>query len=160
METLMAITVSIDLGYEFAVKANFQTVFDTLADVPTSASFFPKVDKLVDLGDGSYRWEMAKIGLAQVNLQTIYASKYVSDKAKGSVIWTPIKGEGNALVSGSWKIVDKKKSTHLTFKSHGELTLPLPGLMKMMVAPVVEAEFEKMVEQYIDNLTKHFGGEV
>jgi carbon monoxide dehydrogenase subunit G len=156
----MAITVSIDLGYEFAVKANYQTVFDTLADVPTSASFFPKVNKLVDLGDGSYRWEMAKIGLAQVNLQTIYASKYVSDKAKGSVIWTPIKGEGNALVSGSWKIVDKKKSTHLTFKSQGELTLPLPGLMKMVVAPVVEAEFEKMVEQYIDNLTKHFGGEV
>jgi hypothetical protein len=24
---------------------------------------------------------------------------------------------------------------------------------------VVEAEFEKLVEQYIDNLTAHFGGE-
>lgn len=155
----MAIKVNIELGYEFAVKANFQTVFDTLSDVPTSASFFPKVDKLVDLGEGVYRWEMAKIGLAQVNLQTIYASKYVSNKAKGSIIWTPIEGQGNALVSGSWKIVDKKKSTHVTFKSLGELTLPLPGLMKMIVAPVVEAEFEKMVEQYIDNLTKHFGGE-
>ena len=41
----------------------------------------------------------------------------------------------------------------------GELTLPLPALMKMVVAPVVEAEFEKMIEQYIDNLTAHFGGE-
>jgi len=156
----MAIKVNIDLGYEFAVKADFQTVFATLSDVPTSASFFPKVDQLIDMGDGVYRWEMAKIGLAQVNLQTIYASKYVANRAKGSVVWTPVPGVGNALVSGNWKIVDKKKSTHLSFHSEGELTLPLPGLMKMVVGPVVESEFEKLVEQYIDNLTKHFGGEV
>jgi hypothetical protein len=29
----------------------------------------------------------------------------------------------------------------------------------MVAAPVAEAEFEKMVEQYIENLTKRFGGE-
>ena len=156
----MSITVNIDLGYEFAVRADYGTVFDTLSNVPKSASFFPKVDHLVDLGDGAYRWEMEKIGLGQASLQTIYASKYASDKAKGSVIWTPVVGEGNALVSGSWKITDKKKSTNLVLQLQGELTLPLPGLMKMMVAPVVEAEFEKLVEQYIDNLTRHLGGEV
>jgi carbon monoxide dehydrogenase subunit G len=155
----MAITVSIDLAYEFEVKAKASDVFDVLSDVPTSASHFPKVDKLVDLGGGSYRWEMAKIGVASVNLQTIYASNYVSNRSKGSVVWTPIKGEGNALVSGNWKIKDNKKSTKLTLEIQGELSLPLPGLMKMVVAPVVEAEFEKMTEQYIDNLTKRFGGE-
>lgn len=156
----MTITVNIDLGYELSVKADAATVFDTLSDVPKSASFFPKVDQLVDLGDGVYRWEMAKIGIAQVSLQTIYASKYTSNKAKGSVLWTPVAGEGNALVSGSWKITDKKKSTHLVLQLQGELTLPLPGLMKKMISPVVEAEFEKLVEQYIDNLTRNFGGEV
>ena len=155
----MAIKVSIDLGYEFAVKANFATVFDTLSNVPESAGFFPKVDRLVDLGDNTYRWEMAKIGLAQVNLQTIYASRYTSSRAKGSVVWVPVEGEGNALVSGSWKITDKKKTTHLVLTLQGELTLPLPGMMKMVMAPVVEAEFEKLTEQYIDNLTAHFGGE-
>ena len=156
----MTITVHIDLGYEFSVKAAANEVFQVLADVPTSASHFPKLHKLVDLGDQTYRWEMEKIGLAQVNLQTIYASKYSSNKAKGTVIWTPVKGEGNALVSGSWKISDKKKSTDLVLKIEGDLTLPLPGLMKMVVGPVVEGEFEKLVEKYIDNLTKRFGGEV
>jgi len=156
----MAIKVLIDMGYEFAVRADYTTVFDTLSDVPKSAGFFPKVDQLVDLGDNTYRWEMAKIGMAQVNLQTIYVSKYTSNKAKGSMVWTPVEGEGNALVSGSWKITDKKKSTHLMLKLQGELTLPLPSLMKMVVGPVVEAEFEKLVEQYIDHLTEHFGGEV
>jgi carbon monoxide dehydrogenase subunit G len=155
----MSITVHIELGYEFSVKAPASEVFALLSDVPTSASHFPKVHKLVDLGDNTYRWEMEKIGLAQVNLQTIYASKYTSNKSKGTVTWTPVKGEGNALVSGSWKITDKKKTTDLVLSLVGDLTLPLPGLMKMVIAPVVEAEFEKMVEKYIDNLTKRFGGE-
>jgi carbon monoxide dehydrogenase subunit G len=156
----MTISVTIDLGYEFAVKAPASEVFAVLSDVPESASHFPKVDKLVDLGGNTYRWEMEKIGVAQIKLQTVYACKYVSNKAKGTVVWTPVKGEGNALVSGNWKITDKKDSTHVELAIQGELTIPLPGLMKMVVAPVVESEFESMVEKYIDNLTQRFGGEV
>ena len=156
----MSITVNVELGYEFEVKASYKEVFDVLADVPTSASFYPGVDKLIDLGDGAYRWEMEKIGLAQVNLQTVYASRYVSNRAKGTVVWTPVQGQGNALVSGNWKITDRKKSTHVVLTIEGELTIALPALMKVVVAPVVEAEFEKMTEQYIDNLVKRFGGEI
>jgi carbon monoxide dehydrogenase subunit G len=155
----MAITVDIDLGYEFTVKAPFKDVFDVLSDVPTSAAFFPKVDKLTDLGGDTYRWEMEKVGTAQVNIQTVYASKYVSNRAKGTVVWTPVKGEGNALVGGSWKIADQKKSTAIEFKVKGTVEVPLPGLMKMVVVPVVRGEFEKLVEKYIDNLVKKFGGE-
>ncbi len=156
----MAVTVDIDLGYEFTVKAGIKDVFDILSDVPTSASFFPKVDQLVDLGGGVYRWEMAKVGTAQVNIQTVYASKYVSNRAKGSVVWTPVKGEGNALVSGSWKLAEQKKGTAVELKINGTVDVPLPGLMKMVVVPVVRGEFEKLVEKYIDNLIKKFGGEV
>lgn len=156
----MTVTVNIDLGYEFDVKAPAADVFTVLCDVPTSVSHFPKVDKLTDMGDGVYKWEMEKVGTAQVNIQTVYASKYVSNKAKGTVVWTPVAGVGNALVGGSWKIKDNKKSTGITLKIEGEITLPLPGLMKMVVAPVVESEFEKLVDKYIANLVKRFGGEV
>ena len=156
----MSITIDLNLGYTFDVKASANEVFGVLADVPTSASFYPGVDKLVDLGGGAYRWEMEKIGLAQVNLQTVYASKYVGNKAKGTVVWTPVAGEGNALVSGNWKISSRKKSTHVELSVVAELTIALPALMKMVVAPVVEAEFERLTEQYIDNLIQRFGGEV
>ncbi len=156
----MAVTVNIDLGYEFEVNAKAADVFAVLSDVPTSVSHFPKVDKLTDMGDGVYKWEMEKVGTAQVNIQTIYASKYKSDKAKGTVIWTPVKGIGNALVGGHWKIRDNKKSTAIELKIEGEIELPLPGLMKMVVAPVVAGEFEKLVDKYIANLIKAFGGEV
>ncbi len=155
----MTVSVDIDLGYEFAVKATKDEVFAVLADVPVSVSHFPKVNKLVDQGGGVYRWEMEKVGTTQVNIQTIYASKYVADKAKGTVVWTPVPGVGNALVGGSWKIADKKKATSLQLKIKGTVEVPLPGLMKMVVVPVVAGEFEKLVEKYIDNLIERFGGE-
>lgn len=155
----MSITVKIDLGYEFDVKAKAAEVFAVLSDVPTSVSHFPKVEQLSDMGGGVYKWEMEKVGTAQVNIQTVYASKYVSDPAKGSVKWTPVKGVGNALVGGSWKIVDNKTSTGVTLAIQGEIEVPLPGLMKMIVVPVVQGEFEKLVEKYIDNLIRRFGGE-
>ena len=155
----MAVSVDIEMAYEFSVKAPYKDVFDVLSDVPTSASHFPKVDQLVDMGDSTYRWEMQKVGTAQVNLQTVYASKYTSDRRKGSVVWTPVKGVGNAQVSGSWKVTDKKTQTDLVLKLSGRIDTPLPGLMKMVVVPVVTGEFEKLVEKYIDNLIKRFGGE-
>lgn len=155
----MSITVKIDLGYEFDVKAKASEVFELLSDVPASVAHFPKVEQLTDLGGGVYQWEMEKVGTSQVNIQTVYASKYTSDKAKGTVKWTPVKGVGNALVGGNWKIVDNKKSTGVALAIQGEIEVPLPGLMKMVVAPVVEGEFEKLVEKYIDNLIKQFGGE-
>lgn len=157
----MTVSVHIDLGYEFEVRAKYDEVFAVLSDVPKSVSHFPKVDKLTDLGDGVYKWEMQKVGTAQVNIQTVYASKYTSDKARGTVKWTPVKGVGNALVGGSWKITDNKgKSTKLVLATEGTVDVPVPGLMKLVVEPIVASEFEKLVEKYIANLVKAFGGEV
>ena len=42
----MSISVELDLGYEFTVKAGIQDVFDLVSDVPRSVSHFPKVEQL------------------------------------------------------------------------------------------------------------------
>lgn len=154
----MTITVNLDRKHTFAVKADAPTVFALLSDLPRAISQFPKLDKLVDLGDNVYRWEMAKIGVAKFVLQTVYASKYVINPAQGTIVWTPVAGQGNALVSGSWTVVDQKTSTHLALRIQGEVTLALPGVVKMIVAPAVQAEFDVVVAQYIRNLTQKLGG--
>ena len=154
----MAVNIVCEMTVEFSVKAPYKKVFDTLSDVPGSAVHYPKVDKLIDEGDGVYRWEMEKIGIGSFFLQTIYASKYVSNAATGVITWTPVKGVGNSLVNGDWKIKDNKKSTSITMDVHGEFTIPAPGLMKMVLTPLVKSEFEKMTNVYLANLTKFFGG--
>ena len=57
----MAFTVPFELAYAFEVKALAADVFAVLSDVPTSASHFPKLHSLVDLGGNRYRWEMDKL---------------------------------------------------------------------------------------------------
>ena len=61
-------------------------------------------------------------------------------------------------MGGSWTITDKKKFTHLALTSRGELQVPLPALMKGLVAPIVVGENQKLVEHYIAKLTERFGG--
>jgi carbon monoxide dehydrogenase subunit G len=156
----MAFTIPIDLVYELEVNAPCAEVFGVLADVPGSVAYFPKVDKLTDLGDGVYQWEMERVGLPQMNIQAVYASKYTIDKARGSIVWKPVPGIGNALVGGSWKVRDNKQTTALELRIEGSLTVPLPEMMKMMVAPMAENEFERLVDKYVANLIKRFGGEV
>jgi carbon monoxide dehydrogenase subunit G len=156
----MAITVPFDLTYEFEVHAKAAEVFAVLSDVPTSASHFPKVAELVDMGGNTYRWELEKVGTPQLNVQTVYAAKYVANKKKRTVTWTPVPGVGNAQIGGSWAIVDKKTSTEITLNVQGALTVPLPALMAAVVAPFVTNENEALVEGYIDSLIERFGGEV
>ena len=148
----MTVKVNIELDRKFSVSADKATVFKLLADVPESASHFPKVEALTDLGDNSFRWEMEKVGLGDHAIQTIYACKYSPDESNGIITWSPIKGEGNGIVSGSWKITEGSKGTDIHFKTSSELTLPLPGLLKLAISPVVKHEFNGMVDDYIDNL--------
>lgn len=153
----MPVTVPFDLSYEIDVKARPAEVFAVLADVPTSASYFPKVERLADLGDNAYRWELQKVGTEQVHIQTVYAAKYVADRKTLRVSWTPVPGIGNALIGGGWTITDRKHSTHVRLQIRGEIHVPLPGWMRLVVVPVVTAENEKLVRKYLDNLVRHFG---
>lgn len=153
----MTIRITIEISRTFDVESGFDTVFDLLADIPESASFFPKLNKLEPLGNNAYRWEMERIGVDKYSLQTVYASRYHADRGAGEVGWTPIEGEGNGLVSGKWKIEPAEAArTHLLFHTQAELMLPLPGLLKPAVSPVVKHEFNSLIDRYIRNLQRHF----
>lgn len=149
----MAFTANIEVDTEFELDCGYEKVFDLLADVPASVSHFPNMDQLVDMGGGKYRWEMKKIGVDKYAIQTVYACKYTSNRDKGWIKWTPVKGEGNGLVKGQWKIEELEDGrTNVNLQTSGELSIPLPKLAKVVVAPIVRREFEKMIDQYIDNL--------
>jgi ribosome-associated toxin RatA of RatAB toxin-antitoxin module len=153
----VAITVSIELNRDLDIPGSYDEVFDLLADVPRSASHFPKVDKLVDLGDNVYRWEMEKIGVDKYTIQTVYASKYKADRDTGKITWEPVKGEGNGVVRGHWRLTAKgDNATHARFHTEAELTVPLPGLLKLAVNPVIKREFNGLVDTYMANLKKAF----
>lgn len=148
----MTIKVSIDLDREFTVNADIDAVFALLSDVEGSAGYFPKVESLEDLGDNTFRWTMEKVGLGDHAIQSIYACNYVSDESAGTVKWTPIKGEGNGVVAGGWTFTSVDGGTQVAFETKADLTLPLPGLLKLAISPVVKHEFASMVDTYMERI--------
>jgi carbon monoxide dehydrogenase subunit G len=150
----MTVKVTIDLKRKFAVVADIDSVFALLSNVAVSASHFPKVKLLTDLGENKFRWEMEKVGLGSHAIQTTYACQYVSDDAGKSVVWSPVEGEGNSLVSGKWQLTENGQGTDVCFETNAVLTLPLPGLLKLMIGPLVKHEFTSMVDTYIGKLKR------
>lgn len=150
----MAFTVDVDVDEYFEVACSVDRAYEIVSDVPWSASHFPKLDRLVDLGGGKYRWEMGKIGVDKYSFQTVYASKYTCDDAKKGVKWTPVEGEGNGTVSGKWTLKSLgAKQTQLRLQTTAGLDLPFPKLAKMLLGPIVRGEFDRMIAHYIRNLT-------
>lgn len=156
----MAITVAVTLSKSFEVACDAKKAFDFLVDVPTTTSIYPKLDKLVHIEGQTYRWEMAKIGAAGLSFQTLYTVKYTND-GSSKINWEPVAGgkDENAKISGGWVIKsagDKKCS--IAFSTEAALDLPVPRLMKAVVEPVVKAEFEGQVNEFIGNIKKKLEG--
>jgi len=153
----VAITVSIELNREIELPAGYDEAFDLLADVPKSVSHFPKVHKLDDMGNNTYRWVMEKVGVDKHAIQTEYACKYFPDKENGKITWEPVKGEGNGVVSGYWTLKAKgDNATQVKFHTKADLTVPLPSLLKLAISPVIKHEFNSLVDTYMNNLKKAF----
>ncbi len=149
----MSFTVTIAIDRTFQTTASSEKVFELLSDVAKSGSFFPNVEKMVDLGNNTWRWEMARIAVGGHTLQqTVYACKYHSDKNSLEVTWTPVEGIGNGIVEGKWEILSLEEKTGITFHTDGILTVDLPAFLDFLLSPLIRLEFERLVDIYIANL--------
>jgi carbon monoxide dehydrogenase subunit G len=151
----MAFDVKIQLNKKFTVPANIDTVYKLLADVPASTSHFPDLEHLIEEATNTYRWEMKKIGLGPIQLQTIYACEYTSDAATKSIVWEPRDTANNsARVSGKWIITETSTGCDINLLTDAVITIPLPSLAGIGLKPVVKVEFETLTNTYIKNLSK------
>ncbi|NTU57413.1 MAG: SRPBCC family protein [Chlorobiaceae bacterium] len=149
----MSFTVTISVSKDFETQASPEQVFALLADVPRSASHFPDVEKLEDMGGNVFRWTMEKIGIGDHTLQqTIYACTYLSDNELMKVDWVPLEGVGNARVEGGWRINPLSSGTRVYLKTRGELVVDMPGFLQFLLAPLIEMAFAQKIDRYVTNL--------
>lgn len=151
----MSFTVGITVSRHFDSPALPDEVFDLLSDVPRSASHFPDVERLDDLGGNAFRWTMEKIGIGEYTLQqTIYACVYRSEREKMRIDWSPVDGVGNARVEGSWKLSSSAAGTGLQLETKGKLDVDLPGFLQFILSPLIEMAFAQKIDRYIANLSE------
>ena len=151
----MSVTIPISISLDFYTTASIQSVFDVLADVPRSIGHFPNVEKLVDLGDDKYRWEMEKMGTQNYHFQVKYTTRYSRSNTEKWIRWHPI-AEGNGEFSGCWELRTIGSRTQVHFENQGHLQLPFPRFTKKLVRPFVAAKFQELFDLYIENLQQTF----
>lgn len=154
----MSLALDLDFRYAFEVNASFDVVFDLLSDIPRTSRLHPTLEKIVDLGEGIYRWEMKKYGTEKVNVQTIYTCHYIADREAGTITWKPISGEGNAMVDGCFKLTRRLRGTLVDANIKSSATLPIPAIMEKLAIRFIANESKKLNEKYIGNLIQQFGG--
>ncbi len=149
----MSVTIPVTLDRDFSVDCTAEQAYELLADVPRSASYFPDVEELKDMGGGTYEWVMEKVGIGKLSVQTLYASLYTCNPDDKTVSWEPVPDIGNAKVSGYWQIADAGDGhVNLSLHAESEFDLPIPRLAKAVTKPILEREFGKLMDQYVDNL--------
>ena len=153
----MAFDLVFENRFGFEVDASYDDVFTVLSDIPLVSSLHPNLDRIVDLGNGHFRWEMKKLGTDQIKLQLLYTCLYQSDRNTGTISWAPAPGEGNVQVTGRFQLQQQPQCTRVETHITSILSVPLPGLMKKLVQQFASREDKKVTRQYVDNLIQHFG---
>lgn len=148
----MSVEVKVSIQKSMEVACSAKKAFDQLVDVASTVAMFPKLDKIVEIGNDVWRWEMAKIGAAGISHQVKYTVKY-SNNGSSTIDWAPTAGEGNAKVSGGWVISAKgDNACKIDFRSTGEFEMPVPRLMKGIAEGIVKSEFDGQVSTFIDRI--------
>jgi carbon monoxide dehydrogenase subunit G len=146
--------VNVEVKYEksFKVSCTAKSAFDLLSDVASNSTLFPKLEKIVNLGQGVWRWEMAPIGAGGISHHVKYTVKYSHD-GRTKIDWKPFPDQGNAHVSGSWLIKeDSAQGCTIVFRSSGDFEMPVPRLMKGLAENIMRSEFESQINSFLDQV--------
>lgn len=134
------------------LNADANAVFPLLS--PAEAGrFFPRVQQITDLGNGAYHWLLKPMGTQKYQHQVEYASVWEVDDAQHRVLWRPVPDQGNARISGAWQIEPGRHGgIKLSLEIRAELKLDLPRWMQLVAEPIVQTEFQKLLNTYFDNV--------
>ena len=136
------------------VSTEGDKVYELLKPVEASPRFFPRVNRIQHLGDDRYHWWLEPMGTQKYQHRVEYVSQWEFDDAQRTIRWRPL-DMGNARISGVWSIEPKTQATRIALEIKAELKLDLPRWMQMVAEPIVQTEFQKLLNTYFDNVVQH-----
>mgnify|MGYP000465108216 CR=1 FL=1 len=158
----MAFNVQINVDKILVFNAPADVVFKQLANVPETADLFPKLASIEQVEDKTYQWKIKEIGQGGYSFSAIYTNLYKMDKTNGVIAWASVESsvagtsKENTMIDGSWEITGNNGESSVRFQSKIVVQLPFSKMVKMVVKPFVQLEFDRLVERYLENIQNHF----
>lgn len=155
MKVDIAIERSLDVPVPYAQAENL------LRDLEGTLRRFPKLRKLIRLGENQYRWDMGTIGsrIAKIAHEVSYGAQYKIDLQKGELSWKPLPDVGNAEVEGSFRVAKTSSGSRLSFKVSGELRdVPVPLMYRLIAPAFIQGKFTALVDAFLAKTAEAIGG--
>ncbi|MDR3417371.1 MAG: hypothetical protein P4L83_14420 [Nevskia sp.] len=145
--------VNIEIERSIVVPLPYQKLQPLLSNPEATIGRMPKLKRLVKLGENTYRLEMRTVGsrLANIAHDVSFGAKFHVNADHGELRWDPVPGQGNALISGYFRIARSSDDTDLRFRVWGELRdVPIPLLYRMVAPPFIQGKFTRMVDTFLE----------
>ncbi len=154
------VEVQVDLRYTLRVGWDADQALALVADVPKSASHFPGLERLDELGDGVYRWNMKTFQVSKFRHQVCYAAKYVSEPSARTVVWTTVGSDNNTVANGQWRVVPEGSGARLDFENRLTVMLPVPRLAARVVKNLVPKMTDRETRIYLERIAATMDGRI
>ncbi|NBX93971.1 MAG: hypothetical protein EB078_03730 [Proteobacteria bacterium] len=115
---------------------------------------FPGLERFEAQTTHEFFWEFTPLTYAGKTV-VIHFSTSFSPRPNGLQV-APASKERETLLNGAWVLTPASSDCTLTLSFDLELNIPLPSLMRSMIAPLAEKELKTLFDQYAENITTHF----
>lgn len=152
--------------FEVAIRRTLEVdwspekAFELVADVPRSASCFPGLKQLEDLGDGVFRWHLSTFQLGRFSFPVRYAARYVSDSSESTVTWSTVGSSDNTKADGQWVVRPQGEGARLEFTNRLVVSLPVPRIMVRPARRLAREMTERQLGAYLDRIASKMNGKV
>lgn len=144
--------ITLDLERRRLLPVDHATALSLLDDLDAMLSRFPNLRALTRLGPDQYRSDLKTMGvrIARIAHDLSYAAQYRVDRSRGTLLWTPLAGHGNAEIGGEIRIADNGRDTAITFRIEGVMRdVPVPLLYRPLAGPFIVDKLGSLIDRYL-----------
>lgn len=115
---------------------------------------FPGLNRFEAATQTKYFWEFNPLKYAGKTVVVHFYTRFSTFPHGLKVI--PEGSREETHLSGEWRLTPAPSGCALSLDFELELNVPLPSLMRGMIAPLAEQELNKLFDHYAENIATHF----
>jgi len=151
----MPFSFPFDFHKEITVSQDPASVFDFLKNYPQALpDFFPGLRRFEEENPKVYFWEFDAIKYRGSQLTISFKTRF--EESSSLIVIHPYGSTSETRLAGEWRVFPEPDGCRIKMHFHLDFSVPLPKLMKAMIAPLATLELSKLFEHYAKNLHDHF----
>ncbi len=150
----MSFPIDIRFDETRQIPSKPSVAFEKLKQIePLVRKNFPSLDRFEKNSDGNYIWHFREFGFGGKKIALELVTQFTV-QPDGTLVAQSVP-DSLHYIQAKWSLKEQEAGTSFSFHALLTFQVPLPGLMKGMVAPLAERELTKLFRQFTDNVAHY-----